>query len=247
MKKRTQTRVQPFWGIVIALVFVLIWICPCWAGKITAFSADQVMIDPQGKVAHEGKIYVMPNKISMTGIGPHPGSAMQMIFRQDLNLHWMINPDKKIYFEKPLNEKEMAQHLKKSIKDSKETILGTETVNGYKCTKKRVETRIETMGFKRNVRSIIWVSNKLDFPLRTQSEDGALSELRHIKKGKPSSSHFEIPEGYRKITNMMEFMRAGAGDTEADEMSPPVPKKKGSGFKLPFKLPKGVNLPFGKD
>ena len=84
MKKMTQTRVYKSWIILFVLMVGLIWITPCRAGKINAFSADQVMINPQGKVEHEGKLYVMPNKISMTGIGPGHGSPMRMIFRQDL-------------------------------------------------------------------------------------------------------------------------------------------------------------------
>ena len=39
-------------------------------GKITKYTADQVMIDSKGNVEHGGKIYVTPEKIRMDGISP---------------------------------------------------------------------------------------------------------------------------------------------------------------------------------
>ena len=58
-----------------------------------------------------------------------------MIFRRDKNIGWTLNPDKKLFMERPLNEKEMEQATKKMIDSRNEKILGTEKINGFSCTK----------------------------------------------------------------------------------------------------------------
>ena len=112
--------------------------------------------------------------------------------------------------------------------------LGTETVNGFKCRKKSVEMVVEVMGFKTKSRSVVWISKKLDMPVRTRTEDGYVTELRNIKKGRQSKKLFEIPSGYKKVGNMMETF---AGSDEGSGGGVSLPKGLGDklkGFKLPF-------------
>ena len=54
--------------------------------KINEYTADQVMIDPDGKVEHEGKIYVTPDKMRMDGIAPTGDGNIILIFRRDKNI-----------------------------------------------------------------------------------------------------------------------------------------------------------------
>jgi hypothetical protein len=168
-----------------------------------------------------------------------------MIFRRDKNIGWTLNPEKKLYMERPFNEKEMEQATKKIIDSRNEKVLGTEKVNGFKCTKKEVETTVEFMGFKRTVKTIVWMSKRLDMPIRTKSQDGSMTELKNIKKGSPSSKYFEIPKEYKKVSNMMELMGMDMSEHEK-KPSKAAGEDKGSGSQFPFKLPKEIKGLFGK-
>ena len=206
--------------------------------KIKAYTADQVMIDPDGKVEHEGKIYMTPEKMRMDGMAPTGDGNIVLIFRRDKNIGWTLNPEKKLYMERPLDEEEMEESTKEFRDSRNEKILGTETVNGFKCTKKEVETTIKGMyGFKKNVKTTVWVSHRLDMPIRTKSEDGSMTELRNLKEGTPANKYFEIPKGYKKVTNVMELMDMDMSELE-EKPPEPAGKEEPSDSPLPFKLPK---------
>ena len=204
------------------------------------------MIDSKGKVQHGGKIYVTPKKMRMDGISPGGQGNIVLIFRRDKNIEWTLNPEKKLYMERPLNEKEMEQATKKMIDSRNEKVLGTEKINGFTCTKKEVETTVELMGYKRTVKTIVWVSKRLDMPIRTKSQDGSITELRNIKEGAPANKYFEVPKEYKKVSNMLELMGmdiSGSGT----KRSKPANKGKEAGSQLPFKLPAGIKLPSGNN
>ncbi len=214
-------------------------------GKITKYNADQVIIDSKGKVQHTGKIYVMPDKMRMDGFSPKGEGNIVLIFRRDKNIGWTLNPEKKLYVEKPFNEKEMEQATKNIIDSRNEKVLGTENVNGFKCTKKEIETNVEFMGFKKTVKTIVWISKRLDMPIRTKSQDGSMTELRNIKEGSQASKYFEIPKEYKKVSNMMELMGMDMSGYE-EKPSKDAGEDKESGSSFPFKVPKGIKDLFGK-
>jgi hypothetical protein len=206
--------------------------------KIKAYTADQVMIDPDGKVEHEGKIYMTPEKMRMDGIAPTGDGNIILIFRRDKNIGWTLNPEKKLYMERPLDEKEMEESIKEFRDSKNEKILGTETVNGFKCTKKETETTIKGIyGFQKTVKTTVWVSPRLDMPIRTKSDDGSMTELRKIKEGTPASKYFEIPQGYKKVANVIELMDMDMSELE-EKPPEPAGEDEPSGSPLPFKLPK---------
>jgi hypothetical protein len=208
--------------------------------KINAYTADQVMIDPDGKVEHEGKIYMTPEKMRMDGMAPTGDGNIILIFRRDKNIGWTLNPEKKLYMERPLDEEEMEESTKQFRDSRNEKVLGKETVNGFKCTKKEVETTIKGIyGFKKTVKTIVWMSNKVDMPIRTKSEDGSMTELRNLKEGTPASKYFEIPKGYKKVANVMELMDMDMSELE-EKPPEPAGKDEPSDSRLPFKLPKKI-------
>ena len=187
----------------------------------------------------------MPDKMRMDSISPKGEGSIVMIFRRDKNIGWTLNPEKKLYMEKPFNEKEMEQASKKFIDSRNEKVLGTESVNGFKCTKKEIETTVDFMGFKRTTKTIVWISTKLDMPIRTKSQDGSMTELRNIKEGSPASKYFEIPKEYKKVSNMMELMGMDMSGQE-EKPSKADGEDKESDSQFPFKLPKGIKGLFGK-
>lgn len=236
------------WWVVCFIIFGIVFssAVSSYGGKIKKFSAEQVSIAPSGKIEHVQKLYVTPDKIRIEGRSPTGEGTMVMIFHKDLNVHWMINPDKKTYFERSLNEKEWEKLMKKNF-TKKEEDLGTETINGFKCRKKRVETTMQFMGREMKSSVIVWVSNRLDMPLRTKTKDGYIAELRNIKKGRQPAKLFNLPKGYQKVNNMFEVFAGPSPGDEAQASDEDQDQKKG--FKLPedirSKLPKGFKLPFG--
>lgn len=221
---------------VVCLVMVSVLIVSAGsacAGKIKSFSADQVTLTPSGQVENSTKLYITPDKIR-ADMHPQQGEGnMIMIMRRDRNLNWTLNPDNKSYVEKPLNEEEWEGMARGMVKSMDEKDLGTEKVNGFKCHKKSVRMVVEVMGFRTESNSIVWISDKLDIPVRIKTEDGHVTELRNIKTGNQSAKLFEIPGGYKKVGSMMELFsgpdQGGGGGISLPE---------GLGDKL-----KGLKLP----
>jgi hypothetical protein len=72
-----------------------------------------------------------------------------------------------------------------------------------------------------------------------------MTELRNIKKGSPANKYFEIPEGYTKVSNIMELMGMDMSEHER-QPSKNADEDNETGSHLPFKLPKGLKDLFGK-
>jgi outer membrane lipoprotein-sorting protein len=236
--------------ILVMAVIVAGWATWGYCDKIKSFSAEQVSIDPSGKVQGTGKIYMTPQKIRMEFRSQQGEGTMVNIFRRDSNIHWMLNPEAKKYVERPLDEAEMQKALKQQMEQD-EKILGTETVNGFKCTKKSVVTTVKFFGMSRKTDSTIWVSKRLDMPIRTQSKEGYITELRNIKPGQQPAKLFTVPPGYQKVANMIELFGDKPPSVE-NKTGSDEGEKKGSFFdnlpkNLKDKLPKGMKWPFGGD
>lgn len=67
--------------------------------------------------------------------------------------------------------------------------VGTETVNGRSCDKLEVTDK--------SGKSTLWIDQKLHFPVRVQSQDGATMDLTNIKEGPQDPSLFKVPAGYK--------------------------------------------------
>jgi len=234
----------------IQLIFCLILATPFLSGsaayaflegKITKFTADQVFIDPDGNLVNTSKIYMSDKKMRMDNLPGGPegqGRNIAMIYLRDKQISYMLNTEKKLYFEGPLNEDEMKQTMKSMKNVKEEKILGTEKVNGFKCTKKQITTTVNLIGFKKKITSIVWVTKKLDMPIRTQSEDGGITEIRNLKKGAPDDKYFKVPAGYKRVGSIMEIM--GMDFSERKAKKPAVQETKEKTAKQPFEIPKSL-------
>lgn len=217
----------------------------CFGGRIEEFSADNVTIDPKGKIENTGKIYKARDKMRVDGMGMNSPKGLVMIMRMDQGVHHALNTEKKIYCEMPIDKEETEKLQKEDMKITDEKILGTEKVSGYNCTKKRIVREVGIIGFKKKITQVAWFSDKFDMPLRTlDPERGSMTELRNIKVGRPANKYFEVPKDYRKVANMMELL---AEKDEVDDAQEVDKKAEDSGLKLPFKLPKDLKLPFPSD
>ena len=203
---------------IITIIFVLlplIFLLPSvprafLGGKVDNFSADQVIIAKDGRELSSSKIYVSPEAMRMDGLpmGERQPSGMlskniSTITFMEPPEYYMINHEKKlIYHDTDLSE--MGQDVTGRFKDAEVVkILGTETISGYKCTKKKVKN---DMGMSSNDTITIWVNDRFEMPLKVELPDGGTSEMRNIKKNDADKKRFELPGNYKKVNNIMAVM-----------------------------------------
>lgn len=217
-------------------------------GKITAFTADQVHLDPGGKIISTGKLYVTPDKMAMSGMpAGQEGQTLSVIYFTNEKRQSTLNPQKKLYFEGPLDNQKLMRDMKALKTDETEKILGTETISGFKCTKKQMESTMEFMGMRRKIEHTVWVTENLDMPVRTQTEDGSITELRNLVKGMPAATYFEIPRDYKKVPSMMMVMGMEFSEDEGEdgELEQEDSRPANRSFDPPKDM-KGFTLPPGK-
>jgi hypothetical protein len=219
--------------------FVLcLWACG-QGGKIEEYSAKQFFKDPGGREGTHN-IFVSHGNMRMETRSPMGKGSMVVIFRKDKGVTWTLFPENKFYMENKLDQARLQKTLGKIPMDTTKEDLGTETVNGFKCRKMRVETATNIMGQEIKSTSTVWTSDRLDLPLRSQGKDGGIMELRDIKPGSQPPDLFEIPAGYTKrempFFGVGEMQKRGKGRESMGGKTPD----------LPFKLPKDLKMPFGK-
>jgi len=159
------------------------------------FSAD--MIQSAGGRTFKGRVFVKGDdfrrEMNMQG------RTHTMIFRKDSGKLWMVMPENHMYMEMGSQAAGMPGTDPDKLSESAEKkYLGKETVNGYVCDKYRYVSHNAAGGT-----TLIWMSRKLKFPVKTVSEgkSGRVEmEYRNIKEGKQPASLFRVPKGYRKMS-----------------------------------------------
>jgi hypothetical protein len=179
--------------------------------KITHFSADLVMIAPDGTPSGKSRLYITPEAYRMDGM---PMGAGQLGMPEDLtilglndqNRQYIYNHDKKLVYESDMDEQEMMKPIKSYENVDIQEILGKEKISGYPCTQKRVTTTMEMMGMTLTNTEIIWQSDRFDMPLKTQNEEGHISHLQNIVTRAPAAKLFRPMTGYTRVDNIMAVM-----------------------------------------
>jgi hypothetical protein len=193
--------------IIVVMALALSWPAIATAAE---FSADLIMTGAgdieNGKVFIKGKLHRM--ELMEDG-----KLAAINISRPDKGVNWNLMPGEKMYMEMPLTEIGY-EDIESLESKSKMTVLGNETVNGYKCEKRRYESDIKTEG-----PVIVWFSSKLGYPVKIHvlpyaGEKEMILEYKNIKPGKVPDSKFEVPSGYKKfaIPGMPAGMPGGMPD-----------------------------------
>jgi hypothetical protein len=196
---------------IIVLVLMVTWSHALFEGKVESFSAENVEINSKGKIVNKSKLYITPEAIRMDGMpgqgGPNkPKLNLTMLILKKQNRQYLYNHDKKLVFVSPIDEINLKPGYQSIGETQSEKILGEDKVSGYKCVKKEVVTNYEIMGRKFQNKLLVWESDKFDFPLRTQDEDGNIQEMRKIRTGKIPKKTFRPLTGYKKVDNMMAAM-----------------------------------------
>ena len=168
--------------------------------KIEEYSALQVVRDPSGKETTNNISFKL-NKMRMKINLPGRNDSITTIYRKDKNVCWTLFPEKKSYIENRMDAAKMQKAFGKIPEDVKRKVLGTEIINGFKCKKINIEITSTILDRQVKTTSTIWMSNRLDLPVRSEGKNGTLVELRNIKPGHQPKELFSIPEGYTKIKN----------------------------------------------
>ncbi len=197
----------PEFCAVAATVCLVLWIAsPAqaaerWFPKV-GYSADMKMDMSEGRDGRrmivKGKIYASPNGSERREIVAG-GQKNVIIRRRDKQVAWILMPQQKMYMENRAGENERDPEGKIQEGDVKFTKLGSETVNGMRTTKYKIEAMHKDGGRFVGHR---WVT-KQNIPVRmegTSNGNRIRIDYTNIKTGKQDPRLFEIPAGYQKFT-----------------------------------------------
>ena len=174
-----------FWAAVLAFWLV---------GLAQAAEFSAVTVTKVGNQEQQGKLYVKDDKARMERLTPLGPSVS--ILRLDQRVMWILLPGQKTYLEMPIDKAAFDQALKVPEDQVSKKLLGTETLHGYETEK--YETVVKVGG--QQIKSLMWISKKLEIPLRIESADQSFSQDYDIREGGVDDTLFEMPAGYRKMT-----------------------------------------------
>ena len=169
------------------------------SGNAAEFSADMIQKSPMGN--SEGKVFVKGEKFRQEmNIG---GEKQIMIFQKDKGVVWVLMPEQRMYMEMTAGgHQDMAPPTPEEMENMAEKkYLGQEKINGYKCKKYIFTPRDPSVGT-----TTMWISNKLNIPIKTEmkSSAGPISmEYKNMQEKKIPDSLFTLPAGYRKMSMPM--------------------------------------------
>lgn len=176
-----------------------------WAadlGRPQPFSGDYTTTTTNGQKI-TGKFYFSYPKmrIDLTGsqMSKNPlGGGTNVIIDSSTQTVYVLMPQMKMYMEvhgdsgRSNPGMRNLQNLGRGVcpEDATCKKVGSETVNGRDCDKYEATD-------KNGKVKMLWVDQKLNFPVKIQGGEGTLTEFTNIKEGAPDPSFFNLPPGYR--------------------------------------------------
>jgi hypothetical protein len=185
-------------GLVVVILFLTVPVLSVLSNAAD-FSADMINKSPMGNI--KGKMFFKEGNFRqemMMG-----GQNQITIFRKDKEVVWVLMPAQMMYMEMQAgSQQNMARvDLDEIDKLGEKEYLGKEKVNGYMCSKYRYTFHDKSSGT-----AIYWISDKLQFPIKmqTQGTSGSMSmEYRNIQEKTVPASLFNIPGGFQKMSMPM--------------------------------------------
>jgi hypothetical protein len=153
------------------------------------FSAEFVMKSPGEILPIRGKVFVK-NGLIRHEVSER-GDRQVTIVRPDQQVLWILNADDKMYLEVAYQESDRRFDSWTSERESKAKYLGKETIAGVACKKYEL--------MEEGNRSVYWVAEKFNFPLKIESQDGVL-EYKNIVEGGANDTLFLPPADFERIT-----------------------------------------------
>ncbi len=182
--------------LVTGFLFVVMFLGTAHAACAATFSAD-LTLSQNGRV-QSGRLYVQENAIRQEL--QLKNELQVIIVRLDRKLVWTLNPANHTFLEAAyLGTQADLGAFGVATEDIRETkIVGTENLNGYRCTVIRyffADPRITMTQ---------WVALKLGYPLKTEIRGAKgfnfVQEVKNIVETPAADVLFEIPSGYQKIS-----------------------------------------------
>lgn len=171
------------------------------------YSADRVIESAAGTMT--GKVYSAQGKDrSETEMG---GMRSVMILRRDQQIGWMLMPAQKMYQQMDFAK---AQQQSGATPDDQVEItqLGSETLEGFDCTKYKMLMKDGSAG------GFIWITQhgipvKMDMLSKSGREKTRITmTLKNLQIGSQDPQLFELPAGYTAMPSMGGFgMGMGKG------------------------------------
>jgi len=180
------------------------------AGAPESYVLKQVTTSPDGKEVAQTTLVVAPGRMRMERTGTGSGSSMPpmvVVTRKDTGVAWILFPRTRRYMEMSTDDPQLGRLQQGMTENRKVESLGKESILGQDCEKKRVSNRI-VVG-KRTVETgnTIWECEGFEQPLKIVGNAGAVTETVELTPGPQPDALFEIPEGFQKVSNMMEGWR----------------------------------------
>ena len=189
---------------VFMLLLLLCLALPVLAGSIKEYSADMVDVK-SGKVMQ--KLAVTPDTLYSESFNAQGKREAVAIIRLDQKKMYVFMEANKSYMELPFNKEWIAAaDLTIGMVQTKQEKVGADTVGSYKADKFKIT--VNAMGMATT--SFQWIAPEFDLPVRTES-DGVILEMRNIKTARPDAALFELPQGYKRDTQMEQMMKAMMG------------------------------------
>ena len=190
-------------AICVAVVLMVVPVFAFQAPQPQPFSADTSVTSSKNGENVTGKIYFSLPKMRWDMNAR--GQNMSMITNSTTQTTYMIMHQQHMYMEMHADQMNpMARNMPKAptsfdpqnpcgkMADTTCKKAGAETVNGRACDK-------WVMTDKNGKVSTAWVDQRLFFPIKSVSADGATMELTNVKEGASPASTFDIPSGYTKM------------------------------------------------
>jgi outer membrane lipoprotein-sorting protein len=123
------------------------------------------------------------------------GQAVSMIMRGDDQVSYMYQPDENKAWKTVLDEvPESVTGDVEAIMDLNPTIIGTETIDGMRCTV--IEYVVMEKPEEVKMKQWIWLKNGLPVQMEMTSPSGtSRTEMKNLEFGSISDSTFELPAG----------------------------------------------------
>ena len=164
------------------------------------FSADYTTTLSNGGEKSAGKMYFSAPKTRMDHTAR--GQTVTMIMDSASHVTYMVMHAQHMYLVMDANARPLSgvsappppTTFDPSHPCSADTTckkVGTETINDRVCDKWVMTNKSGT--------STAWIDQKLLFPIKSVSSNGAVFEMTSVKEGRPDPSVFEVPAGYKKM------------------------------------------------
>lgn len=171
------------------------------AAGAAEFSGDMQL--KAGEQGVPGKLYVKGKKQRSEMMAG--GQEMISIVDMDGGMSYLLIPAMRVYLEAKPEGMTAQDWTQGPPKDAKK--VGTESLQGYKCTVYEVKDKDGAVGR-------VWLSEKLGYPIKFQGKDQrgmtVVMEVVNIKEGPVGDDKFKLPAGYKPMDqNMMRGMQQG--------------------------------------